>query len=113
MRLRSLVERRELLVRAVRRGSSQHVEGRNYKVIIYNLRQEMSGVQQELKQTQGQFESHVNQLQQQHLQQLQQQACQIQELQLLQIQRLRQWLVLKVSSDGATVDLLRPHLEQR
>ncbi|CAE7289793.1 unnamed protein product [Symbiodinium microadriaticum] len=112
--------RRELLVRAVRRGaqleealSTSKDETTRKDVIIYNLRQEMSGVQQELKQTQGQFESHVNQLQQQHLQQLQQQACQIQELQLLQIQRLRQWLVLKVSSDGATVDLLRPHLEQR
>ncbi|CAE7943038.1 unnamed protein product [Symbiodinium sp. KB8] len=111
---------RELLVRAVRRGaqleealSTSKDETTRKDVIIYNLRQEMSGVQQELKQTQGQFESHVNQLQQQHLQQLQQQACQIQELQLLQIQRLRQWLVLKVSSDGATVDLLRPHLEQR
>ncbi|CAE7637455.1 unnamed protein product [Symbiodinium sp. CCMP2456] len=73
----------------------------------------MSGVQQELKQTQGQFESHVNQLQQQHLQQLQQQACQIQELQLLQIQRLRHWLVFAVHSDATTVDLLRPHHEQR
>mmetsp|Transcript_9126 Transcript_9126/g.10583 ORF Transcript_9126/g.10583 Transcript_9126/m.10583 type:complete len:129 (-) Transcript_9126:58-444(-) len=58
-------------------------------VIIHNLRQDLSGQQQEVKQQQLQFEQHMQQMQQQHLQQLQQQACQIQELQLLQIQRLQ------------------------
>eukprot|EP00490_Sorites_sp_Unknown_P017508 CAMPEP_0114684346 /NCGR_PEP_ID=MMETSP0191-20121206/58992_1 /TAXON_ID=126664 /ORGANISM="Sorites sp." /LENGTH=378 /DNA_ID=CAMNT_0001966949 /DNA_START=81 /DNA_END=1214 /DNA_ORIENTATION=+ len=87
---------RELLVRAVRKGSqleeqvtSMTDEVIKKDVIIHNLRQDLSGQQQELKQQQLQFEQHMQQMQQNHLQQLQQQACQIQELQLLQIQRLQ------------------------
>lgn len=90
------VRQRELLVRAVRKGaqleeqvSSITDEVIKKDVIIHNLRQDLTGQQQELKQQQLQFEQHMQQMQQQHLQQLQQQACQIQELQLLQIQRLQ------------------------
>lgn len=90
------VRQRELLVRAVRKGAqleeqvtSMTDEVIKKDVIIHNLRQDLSGQQQELKQQQLQFEQHMQQMQQQHLQQLQQQACQIQELQLLQIQRLQ------------------------
>lgn len=92
----SCMRQRELLIRAVRKGAqledkvnSLTDEVIKKDVVIHNLRQDLSGQQQELKQQQLQFEQHLQQMQQQHLQQLQQQACQIQELQLLQIQRLQ------------------------
>ncbi|CAJ1401569.1 unnamed protein product [Effrenium voratum] len=102
------LRQRELLLRAVRRGaqledsvSSMKDEVTRKDVIIHNLRQDMSGQQQELKQQQLQFEQHVQQIQQAHLQQLQQQACQIQELQLLQIQHLQKAQIPEEAVDAA------------
>lgn len=83
------LRQRELLVFALRKGAQMEEKTNSMRddlirkdVVIHNLRQELSGQQQESKQQQQQYEQQQHHLQQQHLQQLQQ-VRQLQEYQAL------------------------------
>lgn len=105
------LRQRELLVFTLRKGAQMEGKTNSMRddlirkdVVIHNLRQELSGQQQETKQKQL-YEQQQHNLQQQHLQQLQQ-VRQLQEYQaLLQQQQQQQ---LHVQRPGSPLPVASP-----
>eukprot|EP00441_Pelagodinium_beii_P010173 CAMPEP_0197682774 /NCGR_PEP_ID=MMETSP1338-20131121/96972_1 /TAXON_ID=43686 ORGANISM="Pelagodinium beii, Strain RCC1491" /NCGR_SAMPLE_ID=MMETSP1338 /ASSEMBLY_ACC=CAM_ASM_000754 /LENGTH=434 /DNA_ID=CAMNT_0043264275 /DNA_START=15 /DNA_END=1315 /DNA_ORIENTATION=+ len=100
------LRQREMLLLALRKGAQMEEKHNSMRddlirkdVVIHNLRQELTGVQQETKQQQLQYEQQTQQLQT-HLQQLQQ-VRQMQEMQVLLQQQQLQFQ--QSASESATV----------